>query len=72
MTAKVIGYEDATATTQPILIVQYTNTGSDNGNTALGSAALTANTSGTNNFSLVTANALQINGSFPPPYGILN
>ena len=30
MTAKVIGYQDATATTQPILIVQYTNTGNDN------------------------------------------
>ena len=28
--AKVIGYQDATATTQPILILQYLNTGSDN------------------------------------------
>ena len=27
--ARVIGYQDATATTQPILIIQYLNTGSD-------------------------------------------
>ena len=30
MQAKVIGYQDGTATTQPLLIVQYLNSGSDN------------------------------------------
>ena len=30
VTAKVIGFQDATSTTQPILIIQYTNAGSDN------------------------------------------
>ena len=30
MQAKVIGFEDGTATTQPLLIVQYLNSGSDN------------------------------------------
>ena len=30
MTAKVIGVQDATSTTQPILVVQYINSGSDN------------------------------------------
>ena len=36
------------------------------------SSSSSYNSSGTNTYSLVTANALQINGSFPPPYGILN
>ena len=30
VTAKVIGFQDATSTTQPILILQYINSGSDN------------------------------------------
>ena len=30
MQAKVIGYQDGTATTQPLLIIQYLNSGSDN------------------------------------------
>ena len=30
MQAKVIGFQDATATTQPLLIIQYLNSGSDN------------------------------------------
>ena len=30
MQAKVIGFQDGTATTQPILIIQYLNSGSDN------------------------------------------
>ena len=36
------------------------------------SSSSSYNSTGTNNWSLVTANALQTNGDFPPPYGILN
>ena len=35
------------------------------------SSSSSYNSSGTNTYSLVTANALQINGDFPPPFGII-